>query len=112
MASLLAVGFLRQVGEATAASNRAAELRDANAALQTEVDQLQADLTHVQDQRYIQLAGRSYGLGARGEIPFALAAGAPELSVEAPGSAAVRLGAPPLHQSPLDAWLDVLFGTG
>jgi len=112
MASLLAVGFLRQVGEATAASNRAAELRAANAALQAEVEQLQSDLTHVQDPRFIELAGRSYGLGARGEIPFALAAGAPELAADAPGSAAVRLGAAPLHQSPLDAWLDVLFGAG
>jgi hypothetical protein len=110
LASLLGVGFLRQVEEATAASNRAAELRDANAALQAEVDQLQQDLTHVQDPRFIDLAGRAFGLGARGEIAFALAAGAPELAADAPGSAAVRLGAEPLDQSPLDAWLDVLFG--
>lgn len=112
MASLLAVGFLRQVGEATAASNRAAELREANAALQTEVEQLQQDLLHVQDSRFIEQQGRSYGLGARGEVPFALAAGAPELAADAPGSAAVRLGAAPLDQSPLDAWLEVLFGSG
>jgi cell division protein FtsB len=112
VASLLAVGFLRQVGEATAASARAAELRAANAALEAEVAQLQDDLTHVQDPRYIELSGRAFGLGARGEMPFALAAGAPELAADAPGSAAVRLGAEPLGQSPLDAWLDVLFGSG
>lgn len=112
VASLLAISFLRQVGEATAASNRAAELRAANAALQAEVAQLQQDLTHVQDPRYIQIEGRGFGLGARGEVPFALAAGAPELAADAPGSAAVRLGAEPLDRSPLDVWLDVLFGSG
>lgn len=112
VASLLAISFLRQVGEATAASNRAAELRAANAALQAEVAQLQQDLTHVQDPRFIQIEGRAFGLGARGEVPFALAAGAPPLAVDAPGSAAVRLGAEPLDRSPLDVWLDVLFGEG
>lgn len=112
VASLLAVGFLRQVGEATEASNRAAELRAANAALQAEVAQLQQDLTHVQDPRFIQLEGRAFGLGAKGEVPFALAAGAPALGADAPGSAAVRLGAPPLDQTPLDAWLEALFGSG
>jgi len=111
VACLLAVGFLRQVGEATAASNRATELRAANTALQAEVDQLQDDVTHVQDPRFIQLEGRAFGLGAEGEVPFALAAGAPELAADAPGSAAVRLGAEPLHRSPLDVWLDVLFGS-
>ena len=112
VASLLAMSFLRQVGEATAASNRAAELRAANAALQAEVAQLQQDLTHVQDPRYIQIEGRAFGLGARGEVSFALAAGAPALAADAPGSAAVRLGAGPLDRSPLDVWLDVLFGSG
>ena len=112
VASLLAISFLRQVGEATAASNRAAELRAANTALQAEVAQLQQDLTRIQDPRFIQLEGRAFGLGARGEVPFALAAGAPELAADAPGSAAVRLGAGPLDRSPLDVWLEVLFGAG
>ena len=57
------------------------------------------------------LVGVVFGLGARGEIPFALAAGAPALEPDAPGSAAVRLGAAPLDRSPLDVWLDVIFGT-
>lgn len=111
LAGLLGVSFLRQVGEATAATNRAAELRAANAALEAEVAQLQQDLTHVQDPRFIELEGRAFGLGARGEIPFALAAGAPALAPDAPGSAAVRLGAEPLDRSPLDVWLEVLFGS-
>jgi hypothetical protein len=111
LAGWLVLSFVRQVGEAAAASDRAAELRAANAALQTEVQRLQDDLSHVQDARYIRLEGRAYGLGGRGELPFALAAGASALPADAPGSAAVRLGAPP-RVSPIEAWLEVLFGSG
>lgn len=111
LASLLAISFVRQVGEATAAADRAADLRAANAALKAEVEGLEQDLQHVQDMRYIRLEARAYGLGGKGEIPFALAADAPPLADDAPGSAAVRLGAAPAPQSPLDAWLDLLFGT-
>ena len=111
LASLLTLSFVRQVGEATAASDRAAELRAANAALRDEVARLQQDLGHVQDQNFIQLQGRAFGLGAKGEIPFALAAGASTLAADAPGSAAVRLGAPNRPTSPFDAWLEVLFGS-
>lgn len=111
LAGLLTISFIRQVGEATAASDRADQLRAANAALQDDVARLQQDLGHVQDLRFIQLEGRAFGLGGKGEIPFALAAGAPALDANAPGSAAVRLGAPP-QRNPFDAWLEVLFGTG
>jgi len=110
VASLLALSFLRQVGAATDASNRAADLRTGNAVLQDEVARLERDLGHVQDPRYILLAGRAYGLGGPREIPFALAAGGQPLAADAPGSASVRLGAPVTHRTPLDAWLEVLFG--
>jgi hypothetical protein len=112
LAGLLLLGFARQVSEATAASNRAAELRTANAALREEVARLEGDLGHVQDVRFIRLEGRAFGLGGPKEIPFALAAGAPALPADAPGSASVRLGAVQEHRSPIDAWLDVLFGGG
>jgi hypothetical protein len=112
VAALLVLSFARQVGEATAASNRAAELRTANAALRDDVARLQADLGHVRDLRFIRLEGRAFGLGGPREIPFALAAGAPALAVDAPGSAAVRLGAEAAPRSPLEAWLEVLFGSG
>lgn len=110
-ASLLMLGFVRQVGEASAATQRADDLRAANAALRNEVAGLEADLGHVQDPRFIKLAGRAFGLGGPGEIPFALAVNAPELPPDAPGSAAVRLGAEPAATSPIDAWIEVLFGS-
>jgi hypothetical protein len=109
-AALLTLGFVRQVGEASAATDRAEDLRAANAALRDEVAGLERDLDHVQDPRFIKVAGRAFGLGGPGEIPFALAAGAPQLAADAPGSASVRLGAVPSAASPLDAWLEVLFG--
>jgi hypothetical protein len=112
VAGLLALSFARQVGDATAASNRATELRAANAALRDEVARLEQDLGHVQDPRFIRLEGRSFGLGGPKEIPFALAAGAPTLAADAPGSASVRLGSVPAPESPIDAWLEVLFGPG
>jgi hypothetical protein len=110
LAGLLSLTFAQQVGEATAASARAEELRAANAALRDEVGRLEHDLGQVQDPRFIRLEGRAFGLGGKREIPFALAAGAPPLAPDAPGSASVRLGAEAAHPSPLDAWLDVLFG--
>lgn len=109
-AALLGLSFVRQVGEATAATNRAAELRAGNAALRDDVARLERDLGHVQDPRFIRLQARAYGLGGPREIPFALAAGAPALPADAPGSASVRLGADPSSSSPVDAWLEVLFG--
>jgi hypothetical protein len=112
LAAVLTLSFVRQVGEATAAADRAEELRAANAALRDDVARLQQDLGHVQDLHFIQQEGRAFGLGSKGEIPFALAAGAPALAVDAPGSASVRLGAPARPHNNLNAWLEVLFGAG
>ncbi|HKB28763.1 MAG TPA: hypothetical protein VKC59_07050 [Candidatus Limnocylindrales bacterium] len=117
VAGLLAAGWLvvafgRQVGAASAATDRADELRGANAALRRDVTNLQDDLARVQDGRFVQLMGRAYGLGGRGEVAFTLEAGAPSPGPDAPGSAAVRLGARPSHGSPLDGWLSTLFGPG
>ena len=104
--------FGRQVTEASAASARADELRAANVALAVEVDALEQELQTISDQRYIQQAARAYRLGTAQEIPFALEAGAPELAADAPGSASVRVGSDIKVRSPLEAWLDVLFGPG
>jgi len=111
-AAWLVIAFGRQVADASAASTRADDLRDQNAALRDEVASLQQDLARVQDGRYIQLAGRAVGLGGKGEIPFTLEAGAATPGPDAPGSAAARLGARHDSSSPLDGWLEGLFGPG
>lgn len=106
----LLISFGRQVAEATATSARADDLRSQNAALAIEVEALQEELQTIQEQRFIDQAARAYRLGSPNEIPFALEADAPPLPADAPGSAAARLGAPTAERSPLDTWLEVLFG--
>ena len=106
------IAFGRQVGDASAASARAAELRQANAALQQDLADLQADLTRVQGDQFIGVGARGYGLGKRHEVPFTLAPGAPTLAPDAPGSAALRVGGEAPDRSPIEAWLDLLFGSG
>lgn len=110
--TLVLVGFGREVSDAAAASDRAAQLRSTNATLRGELADLQGDLGRVGDDTYIGIVARGYGLGARHEIPFVLEAGAPTLPPNAPGSASVRVGAAPVAGSPLDTWLDLLFGAG
>ena len=110
VAAWLVLAFGRQVGDATTASNRADDLRVANAALRQDVSMLQQDLARVQDDRFIRLQGREFGLGGPGEIPFTLAADAPALAADAPGSAAVRLGAVHDRRSSLEVWLSTIFG--
>ena len=106
------VSFGRQVASASAASAHAATLRDANAQLQDQVAAMQQELALIQERRYIDQEARAYRLGTAKEIPFALEAGAPPLAADAPGSAAHRLGAPKVTGSPLDHWLELLFGSG
>jgi len=108
----LIASFGRQVAEASAASARADELRAATAALSDEVSGLERELQTIQDQRYISLAARAFRLGTAQEIPFALEANAPPLPADAPGSAAARLGAQTETRTPLEHWLDILFGPG
>jgi cell division protein FtsB len=107
---LVTVAFGHQVTDAAAASDHAAQLRTANDTLRADLANLQADLGKVQDDTYIAIAARSYDLGAKHEIPVVLAPDAPTLAPDAPGSAAQRIGAEPTPSSPLEAWLDLLFG--
>ena len=102
--------FARQVGDAAAATDRADRLRLDNATLVSQVDDLQKELDLIGRQSFIEQQARAYGLGDRGERPFTLGPDASPLPADAPGSAAVRLGAVAEHSAPLDAWLDLLFG--
>lgn len=106
------VSFGRQVASASETSAHAASLRAANTQLQVQVQAMQQELALIQEQRYIDQQARAYRLGTAREIPFALEAGAPALRADAPGSAANRLGAPSTAGSPLDHWLELLFGPG
>lgn len=102
--------FARQVGDASAATARADQIRSDNQALAAQVDALTAERELIQKQAYIEQQARAYGLGTPRERPFSLPLDAPTPGPDAPGSAAARLGAQPAPVSPLDGWISVLFG--
>jgi cell division protein FtsB len=106
----IVVVFARQVGEASAATTRAEQMRLANAELAADVDSLERELELIQRQEYILQQARAYRLGVPNEIPFTLSPDAPPLAADAPGSAAVRLGAGEPAVTPLESWLSLLFG--
>jgi hypothetical protein len=76
---------------------------------EAEITGLERELDRIGDRRYILQQARGFGLGGSHEISFSLAPGAPSLPPDAPGSAAVRLGAP-TSVPPLERWLGLLFG--
>jgi len=111
VAAWVIVLFARQVGEAGEATARAAAMRTSNAQLEAESAALESELTLIQRQAYIQQAAREYRLGTPREVPFVIAEDAPKLAADAPGSAAVRLGARVVRTTPLESWARLLFGS-
>jgi hypothetical protein len=110
LAVWIVIAFARQVHEASEASSRAGDIATGNAMLRTEVAAMERELEAIARQRFFEQQARGYGVGARREVPFALAPDAPPLEADAPGSAAVRIGADIEAVTPLERWLTVLFG--
>jgi len=111
LAGWIIIVFARQVTEAAAATNRAEAMVATNAAKRDEIDSLERELGSIQQRQFVLQQARGYGLGGSKEISFSLAAGAPPLPSDDPGSAGSRIGAPS-SVSPLDRWLTLLFGPG
>jgi len=105
----IVIVFARQVGDASAAAARVERDRAANAALAGQLAALERESELIQRQEWVVQQAHAYRLGRRGEIPFTLGA-AGDLPANAPGSAAVRLGADADADTPLEAWLSLLFG--
>jgi hypothetical protein len=110
LAAWIVIVFVRQVSEASAATARVDGIGAANVALRSEVAMLERELERIGRPRYIEQQARGYGLGSSKEIAFTLAQDAPPLPDDAPGSAAVRVGAAIDEVTPLERWLTVLFG--
>lgn len=108
----IVVVFARQVGDATSAANRAAQMAVDNAALAGEVLALEGELDLIVQPAFVGLQARGHGLGAPREIPFTLHPSVPAPADGAPGSASVRLGADDDRRTPLESWLSLLFGPG
>ena len=102
--------FARQVSDAAAASAQADDLRATNA--QAEAPGRRAGAragAHPPPGVHRPRRARLSPGHGQGD-PVHPATDAPALAPDAPGSASVRLGAKPIDRSPLDGWLDVLFG--
>jgi hypothetical protein len=110
LAAWIVVAFARQVADASEAATRAQDITIANATLRLEVAAMERELEAIGRQRFVEQQARAYGVGSSREIPFALAPDAPSLADDAPGSAAVRVGAEADRIAPLERWLTVLFG--
>jgi cell division protein FtsB len=106
----IVISFARQVSQATDATGRLEQLQLSNARLANQVAALQQEYEQIQQPKWVEQRARGYGLGSDREIPFTLAAGAPSLPADAPGSAAVRLGADTNPPTALESWLTLLFG--
>jgi hypothetical protein len=110
LATWIVIAFARQVAEASDAASRAQDIATGNAMLSLEVAAMERELDSIARQRFIEQQARGHGVGGADEIAFTLAADSPALAPDAPGSAAVRLGAEIEDVSPLERWLTVLFG--
>jgi hypothetical protein len=110
VAAWIVLLFARQVSDASAASSRAEAMIAENAARHAEIAALERELDRIQHPRFILQQARAHGLGGHKEIAFTLDPDAPPLPANAPGSAALRVGAP-TAVSPLESWLTILFGS-
>lgn len=106
----IVVVFARQVGDAQAATGRAEQLAQDNAALAAEVGALERELDLIVEPDYVAIEARGQRFGNPKEVPFTLDPSVPAPVDGAPGSASVRLGATTDHRTPLESWLSLLFG--
>ena len=102
--------FARQVADTAAKAAEADRARASNAQVAQTVADLQREFALIQQQAFITQQAHGLGLGDEHDHAFVLAADAPPLAADAPGSSAVRLGGEVEDPSPLDSWLSILFG--
>lgn len=112
VASWVMLLFAHQVGQASEATAKVEAIQLANAARQASVTALEGELTLVGQRAYVTQQARQYRLGSPDEIPFALAADAPTLPPDAPGSVGMKLGRATDAPTPVESWLRLLFGPG
>ena len=108
----LTIAFAGQAGEAAAASSQADQLRARNAAIKADIDALEKELVLIQRPAFVAQMARAYLLGSPREIPFVVGPNASPLPDDAPGSVGIRSNVATEKESPLEAWLQALFGSG
>jgi cell division protein FtsB len=101
------LSFGRTITQLNAATDRESQLTDETTSLSAQLDASRREMELVQSEAFQQIQARAYGMGAPGEIVFALEPGAPSPVPVVPlGGLATKASA----QTPLDTWLRLLFG--
>ncbi|MFI5254475.1 MAG: hypothetical protein ACHQ15_03365 [Candidatus Limnocylindrales bacterium] len=103
----IVVVFAHAVSDSADSATRADAVRRDTAAAAARLVAEQAELQLIQTPAYIRLEARAYGYGQPGERAFALEPDAP------PAPSITPLGTDPASarpRSPLEAWLELLFG--
>jgi len=101
------LSFGRTITQLNAATDRQAALTSETAALTAQLDAGHRELDLIQTDAFQGLQARALGIGAPGEIAFSLEAGSAAPPHIVPlGTAGSDLS----DQTPLDAWLRLLFG--
>ena len=103
--------FARQVGEASSAASQADQMRARNAAMARDVASLEQELQLIKQPAFVAQVARGYLLGSPREIPFSIDPNAPALPANAPGSVGIKPDASLRGVSPLESWLQTLFGS-
>ena len=103
--------FARQVGEASSAASQADQMRARNAAMERDVVSLDQEIKLIKQPAYVSQVARGYLRGSPQEIPFTIDPNAPALPANAPGSVGIKPDVSTRNPSPLDSWLQVLFGS-
>jgi hypothetical protein len=100
------LSFGRTITQLNTATDREQQLSDETTALAAELEASHRELALVQTQGFQALQARAFGIGKPGEVNFSLQPGAPSPEPVVPlGSQNNR----PAPQTPLDAWLRLLF---
>jgi hypothetical protein len=100
------LGFGRTITQLNAATDRQAELTTETVALTNRLDAGHRELQLVQTDAFQALQARGFSVGAPGEVSFSVTSDLPAPRVVPLGDA-IGTAAP---QTPLDAWLRMLFG--
>ncbi len=103
--------FARQVGEAQVAQNQADLLRARNVAIERDIASLEREIALIKQPAFVAEMARGYLMGTPGEIPFRVDAGTSPLPANAPGSQGIVPEPASKPSTPLDAWLQALFGS-
>ena len=99
------IAFVRAFGASAGVDEQAAALRSENAALQARLDAGRAELDAAADEPYVSIQARAYGMGEPGERVFTVRTTGPAPQVP-------LLGEDPDARppTPIEDWLDLLFG--